>query len=174
MKNTMKFAALAAGSLALVLAGCAHVQHTQAQAAPAAPAPTTTNACERVVRTSVMRSIPELKTVHFAFNSAELSARMRALLRGNAAWLKGHPDATVQVAGNCDQRGTEEYNLALGQRRAEAVRRYYSLLGVAPHRVATISYGKDKPICQQMTSSCWRQNRRADTLLAEPAGMAGN
>ncbi|HVC09560.1 MAG TPA: OmpA family protein [Elusimicrobiota bacterium] len=167
-------AGLTACALSLIFtAGCAHMQKTAAVTAAPTSTTSATSASEPVVRTSVMRAIPELKTVHFAYNSAALSAATRVVLRANAAWLKEHADTTVQISGNCDQRGTEEYNLALGQRRAEAVRRYYSLLGVTPHRVATISYGKDKPLCDQMTPACWRQNRRAETLLAEPAGVAG-
>ncbi|HVA65963.1 MAG TPA: peptidoglycan-associated lipoprotein Pal [Elusimicrobiota bacterium] len=175
MKKTgIGAAGVTACALSLIFtAGCAHMQKTAAVTTAPANAAAATNASEPVVRESVIRSIPELKTVHFAYNSADLSAATRAILRANAAWLKEHVNTTVQVSGNCDQRGTEEYNLALGQRRAEAVRRYYSLLGVTPHRVATISYGKDKPLCGQMTQACWRQNRRAETLLAEPAGVAG-
>jgi len=74
----------------------------------------------------------------------------------------------VQVAGHCDQRGTVEYNLALGQRRSKAVRDYYRSLGVAGHRVATISYGEEKLLCQEEDEACWGRNRRGETLAAFP------
>jgi len=79
----------------------------------------------------------------------------------------------VQVAGRCDQRGTVAYNLALGQRRATSVRDYYIKLGVSGGRVATISYGKEDPVCEEASEECWSKNRTATTLKATPANISG-
>ena len=103
--------------------------------------------------------------MYFDFDSDYLQPEARAVLQRNAEWLKEH-DVRIQVAGNCDQRGTVEYNLALGQRRASAVRTYYVHMGVSADRIATISYGKEQPVCTQATEDCWQRNRRADSLEA--------
>ena len=134
------------------------------------------DAGEPVVRDDAMHAVAELKNVGFDFNSDFLSADARAILAGNAQWLKDHSTLRVQVTGNCDQRGTEAYNLALGQRRAKAVRDYYVMMGIEGSRVATISYGKEKPVCQGQTEACWSRNRRAETLGAyeQFVGSAGN
>jgi peptidoglycan-associated lipoprotein len=124
------------------------------------------------MRDANMRAIPELKTVSFAYDSDRLDDDARGVLRANADWLKTHSDVKVQVSGNCDQRGTEAYNLALGQKRAESVRSYYSALGVDKSRIATISYGKERPLCAEMAEACWSRNRRADTLEAVEAKVA--
>ena len=107
----------------------------------------------------------ELLTVEFDFDRAELREESRKVLRENAAVLKKRPAAEVQVAGHCDERGTTEYNLALGQRRANAVRDYYKYLGVKLSRMSTISYGEERPVCQEADEECWSRNRRAETLV---------
>lgn len=86
-----------------------------------------------------------------------------AALKANAAWLKSNAKVEVQIQGHCDERGTVAYNLALGQKRARAVRDYYRTLGVSMRRMSTISYGKEKPGCQESNEDCWRDNRRAET-----------
>ena len=116
--------------------------------------------------------IAEVKTVHFDYDSAYLGPEARAILVQNADWLKSHVETRVQAAGHCDERGTVEYNLALGQRRAQAVKDYYKALGIAEGRVATISYGKEKPLCQESTEDCWRKNRRVETLVAFPEAVS--
>jgi peptidoglycan-associated lipoprotein len=125
------------------------------------------------VRDMATREAPELKVVHFTYDSDRLDEAARETLKGNAAYLRSHADMKVQVAGNCDQRGTVAYNLALGQRRAAAVRSYYKALGVEKSRVATISYGKEKLICAEASESCWARNRRAATLEVLSPNMAG-
>ena len=82
-------------------------------------------------------------------------------MRGNADYLKSN-SSTVQVEGNCDQRGTNEYNMALGHRRAESAKNYLTNLGVNPSRMKTISWGEERPVCSQMTESCYQKNRRSD------------
>jgi peptidoglycan-associated lipoprotein len=123
---------------------------------------------EPSVREAELAPVKNLETVNFEYDSAKLGSAALAILAQNAAWLKEHEDSTVQVAGHCDQRGTESYNLALGQRRAKAVRDYYRTLGVKGKRIATISYGKDQPLCKEETEACWQKNRRAETLVAAP------
>lgn len=146
-----------------------------AAAAPAAPAPTEAGRVvdgEPEVRDMNIRPIPGVKEIHFAYDSDGLDESARAVLRANAEVLKARPTMKVQVAGHCDQRGTVAYNLALGQRRAAAVRAYYKALGVAPERVATISWGKEHLLCTDADDACWERNRRAETAEAVDAKVA--
>lgn len=108
---------------------------------------------------------PELRLVAFDFDKTELSDESRKTLRENAAALKKRPAVEIQISGHCDERGTTEYNLALGQRRANAVRDYYKYLGVKLSRMSTISYGEERPVCQGASEECWNRNRRAETLV---------
>jgi len=104
-------------------------------------------------------------TVYFAFDSAVLREPSRRVLRQQAAWLERNPDATVTIDGHADERGTREYNLALGARRAEAVRSYLTGLGVAPARIDTISYGEERPAVAGSNEEAWARNRRAVTRI---------
>jgi peptidoglycan-associated lipoprotein len=104
--------------------------------------------------------------VHFPLNSAELSQEDHDQLQRSARCLKADQALHVAVEGNADERGTEEYNLALGDRRAHAVAVYLEELGVTQGRLKTVSYGKDNPICEEHDEACWSQNRRADLKLA--------
>ncbi|HKA53319.1 MAG TPA: peptidoglycan-associated lipoprotein Pal [Candidatus Binatia bacterium] len=106
-----------------------------------------------------------LQDVHFAYDSFELSSEARDTLRVNGDWLRGNSQAKVEVEGHCDDRGTSEYNLALGAKRAKAARDYLVSLGVSPERLSTISYGEEVPLCHEATESCWAQNRRAHFLV---------
>jgi len=127
---------------------------------------------EPEMRDANLRAVAELKTVSFAYDSDRLDESARDVLKANAQWLKAHADVKVQVSGHCDQRGTIAYNLALGQKRAESVRSYYAALGIDKSRVATISYGKERPVCSEMSEDCWSRNRRAVTLEAVEAKVA--
>ncbi len=158
-------AAVAVG--VLILGACAPKQ-VKTAAAPAAPPVAVSTVppvqvAEANVRTGAFVSVPEVKTVYFNFNQADLTAATRKALQANAAYLKDHQDLDARVAGYCDERGTVEYNLALGQRRAKAVRDYYIRLGVDGSRIATISYGKENPVCAEHNEACWSKNRRAET-----------
>lgn len=157
---------------ALLAAACSKPILKPSAAAPA-PAPQTQVASDAQpdLRNRMMRSIPELKTVYFAYDSDTLTASALSTLKANAEYLKSH-DGEYQVAGNCDQRGTVEYNLALGQRRADAVRKYYKALGVDVSKVGTISYGKERLVCEKANEACWKRNRRSETLVALPAGLS--
>jgi len=103
--------------------------------------------------------------VFFDFNMSNLKPDARATLDRQSAWMAKYPNVTVQVAGNCDDRGTEEYNLALGWRRANAAAGYLQARGVAKSRLTTISYGKDRPTCTTDDEQCWAQNRNAITSV---------
>jgi peptidoglycan-associated lipoprotein len=103
--------------------------------------------------------------VFYDFNVSTLKPDARGTLDKQAAWLAKYPQNNVQVAGNCDERGTEEYNLALGQRRANAAAGYLEAKGVAQSRVTTISYGKDRPTALGHDEQAWAQNRNAITSV---------
>jgi peptidoglycan-associated lipoprotein len=104
-------------------------------------------------------------TVYFAFDSAILREPSRRVLSQQAAWLERNRDATVLIEGHADERGTREYNLALGARRAEAVRSYLVGLGVAPTRIDTISFGEERPAVAGSNEEAWARNRRAVTRI---------
>ncbi len=103
--------------------------------------------------------------VFYAFNESTLSDEAQATLNKQAAWLAKWPANTIQIAGNCDDRGTEEYNLALGNRRAKAARDFLVAKGVAASRITTISYGKDRPTALGDNDQAWAQNRNAITSV---------
>jgi peptidoglycan-associated lipoprotein len=100
-----------------------------------------------------------LKDIYFDFDQYDLSAEARDTLKTHAGWLKDKPSAEVQIEGHCDERGTGEYNLALGAKRAQVAKDYLVTLGVSAGRITTISYGKELPVCTEHTEDCWRRNR---------------
>lgn len=106
-----------------------------------------------------------LRDVFFNYDSFDLDEASRQSLQENADWLKDHPDARVEIEGHCDNRGTVEYNLALGAKRAAAAKSYLVALGIGRDRLTTISYGEELPLCQEETESCWSQNRRAHFVV---------
>jgi len=112
-----------------------------------------------------MRAGGPLEDVHFDFDSYELTQTAREILQKDASWLMEHAGGRVELEGHCDERGTVEYNLALGAKRAAAVKTYLVSLGVAPERVTTISYGEELPLCTEKTESCWQRNRRAHFVV---------
>jgi peptidoglycan-associated lipoprotein len=103
--------------------------------------------------------------VFFAFNQSTLSSDADATLGRQSAWLAKYPSVNILVAGNCDERGTETYNLALGQKRADAARDYLVSQGVATARIQTVSYGKDKPVASGNDDASYQQNRNAITSV---------
>ena len=106
-----------------------------------------------------------LKDIHFAFDSYELDESARTTLRDNGNWLKDHSQTKVEIEGHCDERGTVEFNLALGAKRASAAKDYLVALGVAADRLTTISYGEELPLCHEHTEECWQRNRRAHFVV---------
>ena len=175
MKNTKHLAASLL--LVLALAGCAGEQATKpgaegekggaaAQTAPAAEQGAGGAALSEQERMKAQRQAELLaqKRVHFAFDSSAIDDEARAIIEAHAAHLVANPSINVLLEGNCDERGTREYNLALGERRAQAVEKMMKVLGVAGSHIKTVSYGEEKPLCQEHNESCWRQNRRVEIV----------
>lgn len=125
---------------------------------PSAPASSSQSSLE-ALRSGQAPAAGPLKDVYFAFDSYDLSAEARDTLKSNGEWLKVNPAARVQIEGHCDERGTNEYNMALGAKRAQAAMDYLKTLGVAANRLSTISYGEEIPVCKEHTEECWAKNR---------------
>ncbi len=108
-----------------------------------------------------------LADVHFDYDRYDVQSQDRATLQQNAEWLKANPNVKVEIEGHCDNRGTVEYNLALGAKRAKAVKDYLVTLGIAGNRLSTISYGEELPLCHEENESCWSRNRRAHSVVLQ-------
>jgi peptidoglycan-associated lipoprotein len=106
-----------------------------------------------------------LKDIHFDFDKYDIRPGDAALLKENAALLNKYPNVKIQMEGHCDERGTVEYNLALGERRANHAKNYLVSLGISPARISTISYGKEKPLDPGHNEAAWAKNRRAHTVV---------
>ncbi len=113
-----------------------------------------------ILREGGTTSSGPVKDVYFAFDSYDLRSDARETLKANADWLKAHPSVRVEIEGHCDERGTNQYNLALGAQRAQAAKGYLVTLGIAGKRLSTISYGEEVPSCREQTEKCWQKNRR--------------
>jgi peptidoglycan-associated lipoprotein len=158
---------LVALSGVLILAGCETKPKPTVDNTPP-PAPQETQAAP--TSSVVPGSAEDLRvnvgdTVHFDYDKYGILDADRALLQRQAAWLGKYPSVRVTIEGHCDERGTREYNLALGARRATAVKEYLVSLGVSSGRVETISYGKERPMCSESSESCYAQNRRGVTTI---------
>ena len=106
-----------------------------------------------------------LGDVHFAYDSSEIDSAARDVLGRNVDWLRANPRAKVELEGHCDSRGTIEYNLALGAKRAKAVKDYLTGQGIAGERLSTISYGEELPLCKEENETCWARNRRVHSVV---------
>jgi peptidoglycan-associated lipoprotein len=106
-----------------------------------------------------------VRTINFDFDRAEIRPGDAAILDANADWLRVNPDRLVLIEGHCDERGTAEYNLALGERRAQAAKAYLLARGIAETRMTVTSYGFERPLCRDHAESCWSRNRRAEFLI---------
>jgi peptidoglycan-associated lipoprotein len=137
--------------------------------APAAPPretpPRVPTEDEIFARKSLTELSGELAPAFFALDSEQLGGDARPVLQKNADWMKRWPSTKVMVEGHADSRGTAEYNLALGERRATAVRDYLVSLGVAADRITIVSKGKESPFCTEESESCWQQNRRGHFVV---------
>ncbi len=106
-----------------------------------------------------------LETIYFGFDKSNIKTAAKDVLEKNARWLNDNPYEWVRVDGHCDERGTEEYNIALGERRAEGVRKYYVAMGVNNSRIEVLSWGEEKTVDPRHVEAAWSRNRRAETLL---------
>jgi peptidoglycan-associated lipoprotein len=152
--------------VALLFAACAKKE----EPVVAPPPETTTAPSEPVERGPIPGSQEDLALtagdrVFFDFDSAELDSTDRATLQQQVTWLNKFPNLRITVEGHCDERGTREYNLALGERRAAAVKNYLVALGVSASRIDTISYGKERPVAFGSNEAAWAQNRRGVTMV---------
>lgn len=127
-------------------------------------APSSLDALQTGQSTATPASSP-VKDVYFGFDRYDLTEEARAVLKANAEWLRANPAARLQIEGHCDERGTAEYNLALGAKRAQTSRDYLVALGIAADRLSTISYGEEIPLCTEQTEACWQKNRRARFVI---------
>ncbi len=160
--------------------GCAQKQIAappEQPAAPAAPAAEAPKKTEPVTEKQPMIKQEQMKSaekeleakvndIHFAFDKYDLDDAAKTTLKGLSAMM-GKMNAKVVIEGNCDERGTKEYNLALGDRRANAAKQYLISLGIPSAKIETISYGKEKPLCTESTEDCWTKNRRDHFVLVE-------
>ena len=162
-RSTMKLGfAVLAGSLAL--AACSSTKEE-------APAPVTSTAPSAIKPGSAEDFRVNVgDTVLFDLDAHSVRADAQGILQKQAAWLKQYPSVRLMVEGHCDERGTREYNLALGDRRAYAVKEFLVSLGVDAARLQTKSYGKERPVCGEADDSCWQQNRRGFSVISAGAG----
>jgi peptidoglycan-associated lipoprotein len=132
-----------------------------------APAPAPLTEDEIFARKSLeeLNAEKPLGDVFFAYDSSDLSDTSRQALERNSTWLKRWTSTRIMIEGHCDNRGTPEYNLGLGERRANAVRSYLVSLGIPAERLAIVSKGEEAPFCTEDTEACWSQNRRGHFLI---------
>jgi peptidoglycan-associated lipoprotein len=155
---------MAALSAALMLAACSTPKPVTETTPSAGPSTATTSSIIPGSAEDLRVNVGD--TVHFAYNEYNIEDNDKTTLQRQATWLQKYPSIRITVEGDCDERGTREYNLALGARRANAVKEYLVSLGVSAARVDTISYGKEHPICTASNEDCWAQNRRGVTTIA--------
>jgi peptidoglycan-associated lipoprotein len=170
------------GLLALVLGltGCPKKPATPALETPEEPVTGELPAEEPMVPmveigTEYGTAAAYMETVYFDYMKADLTESSRASLKKNASVLKtvlaAVPSLKVRIEGHCDERGTLEYNLALGERRAKAVRDYYGTLGIKKSALTTVSYGEERPVCTDTAEDCWWRNRRGETTWKAAAAV---
>ena len=151
LKSISKIALIGLAAAGLLVSGCAQQKKEVASS----------NETTTAVKSQAAK--PSANSVYFAFDSSDIDASSKRLLDGYAAWLNDNSMNTT-VEGNCDERGSREYNLALGQRRADSVKDYLVSQGVNASRIDTVSFGEEKPECTGSGEACWAQNRRAEIL----------
>jgi len=164
----MKFKILMAAAAALLLAACSSTPETGASSEGSGTGTTTTTSpggASAVTPGTLQDFVQNVgDRVFFGYDKYDLTPEAQATLQKQAAWLKSYPQATVVIEGHCDERGTREYNLALGERRAASVANYLVALGIDANRIQTISYGKERPAVDGHDETAWSQNRRGVTV----------
>jgi peptidoglycan-associated lipoprotein len=162
----------------VTLTSCAKKQVGGAEAAKPAPAPAAPKAPDagRAKQLQDLSNAEKMRAdikafesehIYFDFDKSDLKPEARAVLEKKAAWLRANPAYKVKIEGNCDERGTNEYNLGLGERRAKAAMKYLNALGISADRMTTISYGEERPTCTEKNEKCWSKNRRDEFKLAK-------
>ena len=154
--------------LANLLVACASQKPKEPEAAAPAPAPMVE--APAVAPAPVLMvdplndptSILAKRSVYFPFDVSAVQDADKPIVEAHGKYLSEHPDRKVRVEGNCDERGSNEYNLALGQRRADSVKKMLILSGAMASQIETVSYGEEKPVCTEHNEACWKQNRRSD------------
>jgi peptidoglycan-associated lipoprotein len=172
MAKTTPF--LFAATALIALAGCAHkrppVLPPEPGPAPEAPPPSGYGQTRDTIvpgsDADFQRSVTS-NTVHFDTDHYDIDPTARAILDSQVQWLNRFPNVRVTIEGHCDERGTREYNLALGDRRANAAKNYLAAQGISPARINTTSYGKERPIALGSDEASWAQNRRAVTIVVD-------
>lgn len=174
----MRFKVLGLMAVLVLVAGCSTAPKEAASASGAGASSSGMNNTSQASSSAASKSSAATQdqllvdvgdTVHFDFDKYNLKPEASKILDGQAAWLKKHPGTKIIVEGHCDERGTREYNLALGERRANSVKSYLVALGVSSSRITVISYGKERPIALGSNEKAWAQNRRAVTKIV-PVG----
>ena len=171
LRRTLRFGL---GIVALLMVGGCAMFATDDSKGAGGTSPTgksSVDALKRGEGTGTPDSSP-LKEVYFNYNRSDIRPDARATLKSDAAWLKSNPAVRAQIEGHCDERGTTDYNMALGAKRAQAVKDYLVNLGIPAARLSTISYGKEAPVCKENSESCWQRNRRGRFIIT--AGAPGS
>jgi len=161
--------AIAAAVMAAFLASCASEPAVE-QSAPASspqvrsPAPQATPAAQAPRPAATTAAEPSKRSIYYEFDRYDVKDEYRALVEAHARFLREHPGAQIAVQGNADERGSREYNLALGQRRSEGVKKMLTLLGVTERQVEATSFGEEKPRAAGHDEASWAENRRSDIV----------
>lgn len=152
-------------AVVLLVAACGDDPETQVETTPPAPAAASGPADGSMQHWEI--NVPD--TVNFGYDRSDLNTQARSILDIQAEWLRRNAGVAITVEGHADERGTREYNLALGDRRASSVRNYLVAQGIDPSRITTISYGKERPIAVGSNESAWAQNRRGVSVITSGA-----
>jgi len=163
------FTKITAIAALLALSACAKDETRPADTADTSGAPATTPYAEPApasteVAETAAAKMPNVRTIYFAFDSSELTGDGRSLVDGWAAYLAANSGARVRLEGHCDERGTREYNVGLGERRANAVVRALASRGVSERQLSVTSYGEERPVSNGHDESAWQQNRRVEIV----------
>jgi peptidoglycan-associated lipoprotein len=190
MKKTFVLVSLVLLVFGLILAGCPSrkvVQPEIEQRPTVTPKETTQKAAEvkpeekiteqRFAKIETKEETPKyieerglFGDIQFDYDKYDIRPDAKPILQNVASWLIKNTSAKILVEGHCDERGTNEYNLALGDRRAKAARDYLIALGIASNRIEMLSYGEEKPLCKESTEECWTKNRRVHFVILKEAG----
>jgi len=162
----LKVAEAAADAALAKAQACVAARKPKEMAPPAAVAPPPPLApAPPMAPPPVVEEKATLPAIFFDFDKSFIREDAKPALQKVAEYMKANKGAKIQIQGNCDERGTSEYNMALGDRRATAAKKYLGGLGVDGNRISTLSYGKEKPLCTEQTEECWQKNRRDDFML---------